>query len=41
MFSMGIPKVGSMRQRGHHALQLVGRSHFDDPRLLDRSLIYR
>ncbi len=34
-FPMGIPDVGSMRQRGHHAVKLVGRSHFEDPNLFD------
>ena len=34
-FPMGIPDVGSMRQRGHHAIKLVGRSDFDDPDLFD------
>jgi hypothetical protein len=32
-FPMGIPDVGSMRQRGHHAIKLVGRAYFDDPDL--------
>jgi hypothetical protein len=36
-FPMGIPDVGSMRQRGHHAIKLVGRAHFDDPDLLDHN----
>jgi hypothetical protein len=40
-FSMGIPDVGSMRQRGHHAIQLVGRAHFDDPLLFDTTFDYR
>jgi hypothetical protein len=26
-----------MRQRGHHAIKLVGRAHFDDPQLFDES----
>ena len=34
--SMGIPKVGRMRQRGHHATKFVGRAHFDDPYLFDK-----
>ena len=34
-FSMGIPDVGSMRQRGHHAVKLVGRLDFEDPDLFD------
>lgn len=40
-FSMGIPNVGSMRQRGHHAIKLVGRAHFDDPQLFDNTFEYR
>jgi hypothetical protein len=36
-FPMGIPDVGSMRQRGHHAVKMVGRAHFDDPDLFDRN----
>ena len=40
-FSMGIPAVGSMRQRGHHAIRLVGRAHFDDPLLFDATFDYR
>lgn len=40
-FSMGIPHIGSMRQRGRHAIQLVGRAHFDDPLLFDRTFDYR
>ncbi len=35
-FSMGIPAVGSMRQRGHHPIKLVGRAHFDDPDLFNQ-----
>ena len=37
LFPMGIPDVGSMRQRGHHAIKLVGRSYFDDPELFDKN----
>jgi len=40
-FSMGIPKIGSMRQRGHHAIELIGRSRFDDPDLFDESFIFK
>ncbi len=36
-FPMGIPDVGSMRQRGHHAVKLVGRSNFEDPDLFDQN----
>ncbi len=35
LFPMGIPDIGSMRQRGHHAIKLIGRAHFDDPHLFD------
>ena len=41
LFSMGIPDIGSMRQRGHHAIKLIGRAHFDDPHLLDRTFQWR
>jgi hypothetical protein len=41
LFSMGIPSVGSMRQRGHHAVELIGRVHFDDPRLFDQNFIFK
>ena len=34
-FSMGIPKVGYMRQRGHHPIKLVGRAHFTDTDIYD------
>ena len=40
-FSMGIPDIGSMRQRGHHAIKLIGRAHFDDPLLFDKTFEYR
>ncbi|MHC4458765.1 MAG: hypothetical protein ACYS0I_17100 [Planctomycetota bacterium] len=36
-FPSGIHDIGSMRQRGHHAIKLVGRAHFDDPGLFDKS----
>jgi hypothetical protein len=32
---MGVPQVGRMRQRGHHAVKFVGRAHFDDPHLFN------
>jgi len=41
LFSMGIPKIGSMRQRGHHAIELIGRSQFDDPTLFDESFVFK
>ena len=34
-FPMGIHDVGAMRQRGHHPIALIGRSHFDEPDLFD------
>ena len=39
-FSMGIPKVGYMRQRGHHAIKLIGKAHFTDPDLFDNNFIF-
>jgi hypothetical protein len=33
---MGVPQVGRMRQRGHHAIKFVGRAHFDDPYLFNK-----
>ena len=41
LFSMGIPSVGSMRQRGHHAIELIGRVHFDDPLLFDQNFVFK
>lgn len=41
LFSMGIPEVGAMRQRGHHATRLVGREHFDDPGVFNRNFIFK
>ena len=41
LFSMGIPSIGSMRQRGHHAIELIGRVHFDDPHLFDQSFVFK
>ena len=40
-FPMGIPEVGSMRQRGHHAVKFVGREHFDDPDIFDQNFEFR
>ena len=39
-FSMGIHNIGYMRQRGHHAIKMVGRGHFTDPDLFDRSFLF-
>ena len=41
LFSMGIPKIGSMRQRGHQAIELIGRAEFDDPNLFDQNFIFK
>ncbi len=40
-FPMGIPSIGSMRQRGHHAILLSGRAHFDDPDLFNRNFSFK
>jgi hypothetical protein len=36
LFPAGIKSAGAMRQWGRHATSFVGRSHFDDPDMLDR-----
>ena len=41
LFSMGIPSIGSMRQRGHHAIELIGKDHFDNPHLFDENLVFK
>ena len=41
LFPMGIPSVGSMRQRGHQAIDFIGRSHFDDPDLFERNFVLK
>jgi hypothetical protein len=41
LFSMGIPEIGSMRQRSHHAIELIGRVQFDDPGLFDESFVLK
>ena len=38
---MGVPQVGRMRQRGHHAIKFVGRAHFDDPYLFDKHFEFK
>lgn len=40
-FSMGIPWVGAMRQRGNHAVLLVGRAYFDDPLLFEKNFYFK
>jgi hypothetical protein len=41
LFPMGVPRIGSMRQRGHHAIDFIGRVHFDDPDLFERNFILK
>jgi hypothetical protein len=36
LVSAGIKSAGAMRQWGRHATSFVGRSHFDDPGMMDR-----
>jgi hypothetical protein len=40
-FPSGISYIGFMRQRGHHAIKLVGKAHFDDPELFDKNFEFR
>lgn len=40
-FPMGIPDIGSMRQRGHHAVKFIGRAHFDDPDIFDKNFAFK
>jgi hypothetical protein len=40
-FSMGIQNIGYMRQRGHHAIKMIGRGHFTDADVFDRSFLYK
>lgn len=40
-FPTGIPSIGSMRQRGHHAITLSGRTHFDEPGLFEHYFLFR
>jgi hypothetical protein len=41
LFSMGIPKIGSMREQGHHSIELIRRTHFDDPHLFDHHFVFK
>ena len=36
LWPAGIKSAGAMRQWGRHATSFVGRSHFDDPKMMDR-----
>jgi hypothetical protein len=41
LFSMGIPSIGGMRQRGHQAIELIGKDYFDNPYLFDENFVFR
>ena len=41
LFSSGIHSIGYMRQRGHHAVKIIGRMHFTDPDVYDKHFIYK
>ncbi len=41
LFSMGIHDIGSMRQRGHHAVSFFENSHFDDPDFIGNNFIFK
>ena len=41
LFSMGIPRIGAMRQRGHHAIEFFGRDHFDNPELFEENFVFK
>ncbi len=41
LFSLGIPSVGSMRQRGHHAISMVEEENFSDPKIFDKNFIFK
>jgi hypothetical protein len=40
-FPTGIPSIGSMRQRGHHAITLSGETYFDEPDLFEHYFVFR
>jgi len=40
-FPMGIADIGSMRQRGHHAVVFIGRAHFDEPDIFDKNFEFK
>lgn len=39
-FSVGIPDIGFMRQRSHHAVKMIGRAHFTDPDIFDGKFLF-
>jgi hypothetical protein len=40
-FPTGIPSIGSMRQRGHHAITLSNETYFDEPGLFEHYFVFR
>ena len=40
-FPTGIPSIGSMRQRGHHAITLSERTLFDEPGLFEHYFVFK
>jgi hypothetical protein len=38
---MGIPQIGAMHQRGHHAIEFFGRDHFDNPDLFEENFVFK
>jgi hypothetical protein len=40
-FPTGIPSIGSMRQRGHHAITLSEKTCFDEPELFEHYFVFR
>jgi hypothetical protein len=41
VWPMGVRSTGSMRQRGRHAIALVGRKHFDEARFLESAFTFQ
>ncbi len=40
-FSMGIPHIGFMRERGHHAISMTGETYFNDPKLFEENFVFK
>lgn len=40
-FFSGIYKIGYMRQRGNHAVKIVGRENFTDPEIFDKNFSFK
>jgi hypothetical protein len=40
-YPTGIPSIGSMRQRGHHAITLSGETYFDEPGLFEHYYVFK